>query len=360
MSIKWTTEHTKNNNYDNFEKLYKELTGKDHKTGDSVSRIEGMTDKDWELFEIYNNRYNQEKATTDTFNDNKANLEEQEKQARIQADIQMDRLNKYLPQQMNNRGLGGATNLTESAMIQAMNNYQNQLGKIDNDYSKLQLDLLNNYNTNMQNIGSDYTTQENNTIKDYYDNATLTESSILENKYKNAIGTDEQISQKDYDALNSYIESLYDSVGSSGIQTLKNQLREYSPFIRSESDQKTYDENETLSKYKTGVGLSDGVNVSSEFGGGFELAPTEKVKIKEGDSGLSVHEFYQKAGKSGKGGLNNGESGWMGTERLTAQQIAVAGVNGKLKDGTIVDTNRGSGQKLWIYLNGRFYQIERI
>ena len=50
----------------------------------------------------------------------------------------------------------------------------------------------------------------------------------------------------------------------------------------------------------------------------------------------------------------------MGTERLDAQMIALAGVEGRIKDGTIVDTNKGSGQNMWIYLNGRFYQIERV
>lgn len=136
----------KNLNYDNFEKLYKELYGKDYQKGASISRVDGMNDRDYEVFKVYANRKNEDLNDQETYNQSKNVLEDREKQARIQADIQMDRLNKYLPQQMQNRGLGGANNLTESALIQAKNNYQNQLGKIDSDYSQYQIDLLNNYN----------------------------------------------------------------------------------------------------------------------------------------------------------------------------------------------------------------------
>lgn len=139
----------KNLNYDNFEKLYKELYGKDYQKGASISRVDGMNDRDYEVFKVYANRKNEDLNDQETYNQSKNVLEEREKQARIQADIQMDRLNKYLPQQMQNRGLGGANNLTESALIQAKNNYQNQLGKIDSDYSQYQIDLLNNYNKSL-------------------------------------------------------------------------------------------------------------------------------------------------------------------------------------------------------------------
>lgn len=140
----------KNLSYDNFEKLYKELYGKDYQKGASISRTDDMNDRDYEVLKMYANRKNEDLNDAETYNQSKDVLDEREKQARIQADIQMDRLNKYLPQQMANRGLGGANNLTESALIQAKNNYQNQLGKIDSDYTQQQIDLLNNYNKSLK------------------------------------------------------------------------------------------------------------------------------------------------------------------------------------------------------------------
>ena len=144
------------NNYEDFEKLFKQLYGKDYKKGDTISRTEEMSNRDWDLFQNYYNQKNAVNDETETFNQTKQNLDDREREARIQADIQMDRLNKYLPQQMRNRGLAGATDLTESALIQAKNNYQNQLGKINNDYTGYQQELLNNYNKNLRTIGNNY------------------------------------------------------------------------------------------------------------------------------------------------------------------------------------------------------------
>ena len=147
------------NNYEGFKELYKHLMGKDYQKGDTISRTDEMSNRDWDLFQNY---YKQQVAVddeTDSFNQTKQTLDDREREARIQADIQMDRLNKYLPQQMRNRGLAGATDLTESALIQARNNYQNQLGKINNDYTGYQQELLNNYNKNLRTIGNNYETK---------------------------------------------------------------------------------------------------------------------------------------------------------------------------------------------------------
>ena len=144
------------NNHEGFKELYKHLMGKDYQKGDTISRTDEMSNRDWDLFQNY---YKQQVAVddeTDSFNQTKQTLDDREREARIQADIQMDRLNKYLPQQMRNRGLAGATDLTESALIQARNNYQNQLGKINTDYTGYQQELLNNYNKNLRTIGNNY------------------------------------------------------------------------------------------------------------------------------------------------------------------------------------------------------------
>ena len=144
------------NNYAGFKELYKHLLGKDYKKGDTISRTDEMTDRDWDLFQNYYKQTNAVEEETDSFNQSQQTLDDREREARIQADIQMDRLNKYLPQQMRNRGLAGATDLTESALIQAQNNYQNRLGKINTDYTSFNQELLNNYKKNLRSIGEDY------------------------------------------------------------------------------------------------------------------------------------------------------------------------------------------------------------
>lgn len=144
------------NNYAGFKELYKHLLGKDYKKGDTISRTDEMTDRDWDLFQNYYKQTNAVEEETDGFNQSQQTLDDREREARIQADIQMDRLNKYLPQQMRNRGLAGATDLTESALIQAQNNYQNRLGKINTDYTSFNQELLDNYKKNLRSIGENY------------------------------------------------------------------------------------------------------------------------------------------------------------------------------------------------------------
>ena len=141
---------------------------------------------------------------------------------------------------------------------------------------------------------------------------------------------------------------------------MTSMLDGYKKAVRSEGEQKDLENSQAYNKYKTGVGVEDGVKVSSGYGGGFSLAPGEKIKIIDGDEGIGVDEFYRRANISGSGGLNGGETGFMGSEKHDSISIAELAKSGKIRNGTIVDTNKGNGQKLWIYLNGKFYRIERV
>ena len=234
------------NNYEGFEKLYKQLYGKDFKKGDTISRTDEMSNRDWDLFQNYFNQKNAVNDETETFNQTKQNLDDREREARIQADIQMDRLNKYLPQQMRNRGLAGATDLTESALIQAKNNYQNQLGKINTDYTGYQQELLNNYNKNLRTIGNNY-----------------------ESKAESINATHDAISQNAYDQL---MENLAE------YSTTYDDLAEFEKYYK-KNNKELSDEHKSMLEGKLDIYRnSDDAYNTYKTNVGAELGEVNKIK----------------------------------------------------------------------------------
>jgi hypothetical protein len=55
--------------------------------------------------------------------------------------------------------------------------------------------------------------------------------------------------------------------------------------------------------------------------------------------------------------LTDGQAG--SNRAKTVKQAADAAMDGKLKNGTLVDINRGGGVELWCYWNGKFYKLEK-
>jgi hypothetical protein len=288
-----------------------------------------------------------------------------------------EKIMKYLPNNLKVQGLQNNVGAQNQAYIDANNSYQTNLNAITQDYNKNKTTMLNDYNTNAlaidesvrqeqkaNNAKFDQIEREDSLMQEEIDrenDISLTDSQRvnLDTYYQSLIGDDGKISSADYQNLAKYAEELSANLSDSGKSHMTSMLDGYKKAVRSEGEQKEIDASQTLNKYKTGVGLNDGVKVASDAGGGFVLAPGEKVKIIDGDEGLSVDEFYRRASISGSGGLNGGEAGFMGSEKTDSIAIASSAKAGRISNGTIVDTNKGSGQKLWIYLNGKFYRIEK-
>jgi hypothetical protein len=277
-----------------------------------------------------------------------------------------EKIMKYLPNNLKVQGLQNNVGAQNQAYIDANNSYQTNLNAITQDYNKNKTTMLNDYNANALAIDESVRQEQkaNNEKFDQIDREndialTDTQRVNLDTYYQSLIGDDGKISSADYQNLAQYAEELSANLSDLGKSHMTSMLDGYRKAVRTEGEQKELDETQTLNKYKTGVGINDGVRVASDAGGGFVLAPGEKVKIIEGDEGLSVDEFYRRASISGSGGLNGGEAGFMGSEKGHSMQIASSAKAGRISNGTIVDTNKGKGQKLWIYLNGKFYRIER-
>ena len=340
--------------------LYKKyFQGTDYKMGQDFESVKNnMTQEDYELSNKLLSYYGQQDTLSNQYNDSKNMVELERTKSLQENSIAREKAMKYLPEYLKMQGLGGA-GLSESSIISEHNKFQNNRNMINSDANLRKSELLQNYNLGMNKLDSSYLGEEE-TIKDKYRNSlTEDESVVIETKFQNLIGSDGKISQEDYNTLQSYISGLSETIGANNVQKLQTQLKGYSPYVRTGTQQKLYDDGVTLENYRTGVGLSDGVKIHDNYGGGYSLSGDMKIKIKDGDEGISLQEFIDRSGRSGSDGLNHGEAGWFGTEKKDSKAIAKLAQNGELENGTIIDTNAGDGQNMWVYLNGRFYKIEK-
>lgn len=194
-------------------------------------------------------------------------------------------------------------------------------------------------------------------VKSLNDSNAAGEATNIEVKFETMLGSDGKISQSDYEELVAMADAIGAKYGATYRTYLDSTLEGYKMYIRSASEQESADREDYLNQWKTGVDGTQ-VTIHSDYGGGFSLSEGMKVKIKDGDTGMSLDTFATKAEKSGGDGLNSGEAGWFGSEKKDSKAIAKLAKEGKLANGTIVDTNAGSGTKYWVYINGYFYRVE--
>lgn len=194
-------------------------------------------------------------------------------------------------------------------------------------------------------------------VKSLNDSNAAGEATNIEVKFETMLGSDGKISQSDYEELVAMADAIGAKYGATYRTSLDSTLEGYKMYIRSASEQESADREDYLNQWKTGVDGTQ-VTIHSDYGGGFSLSEGMKVKIKDGDTGMSLDTFATKAEKSGGDGLNSGEAGWFGSEKKDSKAIAKLAKEGKLANGTIVDTNAGDGTKYWVYINGYFYRVE--
>lgn len=194
-------------------------------------------------------------------------------------------------------------------------------------------------------------------VKSLNDSNAAGEATNIEVKFETMLGSDGKISQSDYEELVAMADAIGAKYGATYRTSLNSTLEGYKMYIRSASEQESVDREDYLNQWKTGVDGTQ-VTIHSDYGGGFSLSEGMKVKIKDGDTGMSLDTFATKAEKSGSGGLNSGEAGLFGSEKKDSKAIAKLAKEGKLANGTIVDTNAGDGTKYWVYINGYFYRVE--
>lgn len=149
------TDEGSYNGTSNFLEWYKENYGVDYDPSVGFSRREGMNDGVWNVgTNLYNyylqgldderkkaedeanrNKYYDEQLETllGEYSASREALDKSKRQSQQNASITLDKLKKYLPTQIKSQGLGGL-GVSESTMLQAYNNYNNDMGAIESDY----------------------------------------------------------------------------------------------------------------------------------------------------------------------------------------------------------------------------------
>lgn len=149
------TDEGSYNGTSSFLEWYKENYGVDYDPSVGFSRREGMNDGVWNVgTNLYNyylqgldderkkaedeanrNKYYDEQLETllGEYSASREALDKSKRQSQQNASITLDKLKKYLPTQIKAQGLGGL-GVSESTMLQAYNNYNNDMGAIESDY----------------------------------------------------------------------------------------------------------------------------------------------------------------------------------------------------------------------------------
>lgn len=176
------TERTDEGSYNgenDFLEWYKTNYGVDYNPSIGFSRREGMNDGVWGVGRNLYNYYTQglddernkanEEANRNKYYDEQLEsmlgeyassreaLDKSKRQSQQNASITLDKLKKYLPTQIKSQGLGGL-GVSESTMLQAYNNYNNDMGAIESDYqaNKTSLDVgENNAKNTLENYRQD-------------------------------------------------------------------------------------------------------------------------------------------------------------------------------------------------------------
>lgn len=173
------TDEGSYNGTNSFLEWYKENYGTDFDSSVGFTRREGMNDGVWNvgknLYDYYlqglddeQNRANEEENRNKYYDEqlesmlgeyasSRDALDKSKRQQQQNASITLDKLKKYLPTQIKSQGLGGL-GVSESTMLQAYNNYNNDMGAIESDYqaNKTSLDVgENNAKNTLENYRQD-------------------------------------------------------------------------------------------------------------------------------------------------------------------------------------------------------------
>ena len=216
-----------------FKDWYKTHYGSNY-TGQSYSRPEGMNDLDWDIGRTLYDAYQREQALTDDYN-KKTNyykqmynsqqsaaeeaynnylqnieqaykasvgsLDNDRSSSQQAASIMLDKAMKYLPEQLKAQGLGGL-GVSSSAMLEANNNYINQLGSIMELYNQNKGALDLGHSNDLQELANGKLDNDTQRYNQY-----ISSLMSLEDAYNaNMLSNNTQSSNNVTDLLNNYRE----------------------------------------------------------------------------------------------------------------------------------------------------------
>lgn len=259
------TDEGSYNGTNSFLEWYKENYGTDFDSSVGFTRREGMNDGVWNvgknLYDYYlqglddeQNRANEEENRNKYYDEqlesmlgeyasSRDALDKSKRQQQQNASITLDKLKKYLPTQIKSQGLGGL-GVSESTMLQAYNNYNNDMGAIESDYqaNKTSLDVgennakntLENYRQDaLQKIAEKYgaaadarQAEAGSTSKNIFSAYEAQVKEQMRQAFEDAYATISNSTSTSADEIMKYVESLRGKVDNEQLTTLQTQAQQ--------------------------------------------------------------------------------------------------------------------------------------
>ena len=229
--------------------------------------------------------------------------------ARQNASVMLDKMNKYLPNQVKASGLSGQ-GVSESTLLSGFAGYNSRMGEIDQSYADNYTSLKNNYLSSRSGLDNQNASALSEYLRDYnqaedqrvnaldsgiteldkyrllntpdtssalsdilsqkYSESDVSSSNIasqvitnLSTLYEGMIGSDGKISETDFKKLQEYVDSTRSDLGSYAA-ILDSVLSSYRYYVRSAEDQTKLDD-ETTRLEKAGFNVMDGYQISGDF-----------------------------------------------------------------------------------------------
>lgn len=256
-----------------FEEWYKTHYNKNFDPNNpSFSKTEGMTDTDMQIGNSLYQAYLNNQTLQNQYNTALQGLEANKKASQQNADITMQKLQKYLPEYVRSQGLGGL-GISALAGTQAYNNYLTSMSDIASNYGSARSELEQNYlssknenlqnsSSNIQNILSNYATKQEQEMADNYNNIT----NIIANKV--ATYTENgNMSNAQKEELKKYVEDNRASLGDHYADMILKEIEAYETISPKEEEAANVlkQANRSEVKFKNKYWLTDIVSSGDNF-----------------------------------------------------------------------------------------------
>lgn len=239
---------------DSFTDWYQKLYGTAYNPQTGLQRQEGISDADWNYGNTLYNYYQREQNLTNSnttvkdqleqnYLDSVNALEASKRQSQQEASIMYDKLQKYLPQQIQAQGLGGL-GVSESAMLKAQSQYSNTMTDISNSYNENKATLDANKQSNLTDLELAY--MENKT------NLDISKREDLQATY-----------DKEKDAYYAKTDEQYAEIRSI-IESSKMSTEELQEYLQSQKGSLTEDKYNILMQVAQNVGSANLENKQDE------------------------------------------------------------------------------------------------
>lgn len=321
---------------DRLNDLYKKyFQGTDYQMGQSFDSVKAnMTDEDIETSNKLLQYYTQQQGAQQDFNYSNNLIEKNRQQSLQENSIAKEKAMMYMPQYLKSQGLGGL-GVSESAIIRAQNNYNNARNTINTEAQNRSDELARLYQSNIDNLDSGYLSEAESIASKYENGISKEKSANLYNKASIELSREinnalvgGKLSQAARKNLYDLIEQNYrGKLTDSDVSNLQA-LIEAQTITTAEEEQAEADKSYLVNNY------------------GVEVADDGSIAGAVANSLAGVTSFGDFAGT----GNNRNQDEWV-KNVLAATQ----GNNPLIKNGDVVDFNRGGGTDNYVYYNGYWY-----